>query len=343
MPDTSYRTSTRSIEVLLATYNGARFLQQQIDSVLAQSYPDVCITARDDNSTDRTSDLLDQAIAANPDRIRRLPMDGATGSAKSNFLRLMTASSAPYVALCDQDDVWLPQKLEQSMDAMLALERQHGPLIPLLVFTDLTIVDRDLQVVHPSFWEHQHIQAERISSLPNLLAQNVVTGCTALLNRALVERCLQMPSSVFMHDGWIALNACIFGKATALHTPTVLYRQHDSNVVGAVQHARPKLIPNWRQHGQRRNYWERAERQAEALLEVHSTDLPPAQRATLEAYVRCEHSPSRWARVATWLRGGFFQKGLRPNLATLWYLWDMKAAKQLDSAARQANAPEQRR
>lgn len=343
MSDIPCRTSTRSIEVLLATYNGARFLQQQIDSVLAQSYPDVCITARDDSSTDGTADLLDRAITANPDRVRRLPTDGATGNAKSNFLRLMTASTAPYVALCDQDDVWLPQKLEQCMDAMLVLERQHGPSIPLLVFTDLTIVDRDLQVLHPSFWEHQHIQAGRIGMLPNLLAQNVVTGCTTLLNRALVERCLQMPSTVFMHDGWIALNACIFGKAAALHTPTVLYRQHDNNVVGAVQHARPKLIPSWRQHSQRRKYWERSERQAEALLEVHGTDLPPAQYATLQAYVRCERSPNRWARVVTWLRGRFFQKGLRPNLATLWYLWDMKAAKKLDSTAQQANKPEQRR
>lgn len=328
--NTSSPTSQPLVEILLATYNGERYLQPQIDSLLGQSYRPIRVLARDDGSSDGTAAILDRTASTHPDLFHRLPTEKPSGSAKANFLRLMAGSTAPYVALSDQDDVWLPNKLEQSMDAMHALEQQHGVAVPLLVFTDLTVVNRDLQVVHPSFWAHQHIQADRIATLRYLLAQNVVTGCTALLNRALVERCLQMPSAVFMHDWWIALNACIFGHSTALHTPTVLYRQHDSNVVGAVQHARPKLIPSWRQHGERRKQWEMGERQAEALLEVHGADLPSSERHMLQAYVRCETSPSRWVRVATWLRYHFFQKGLRPNLAILWYLWDMDAAKRQD-------------
>ncbi len=315
------------IQVLLATYNGQRFLQAQIDSIFAQTYRDVTILARDDGSTDETAAILHANASAHLGRLRQMPTGEPSGSAKDNFLRLMDASTAPYVALADQDDVWLPDKLECSMDAMQDLERRHGTTVPLLVFSDLAVVNESLQEVHPSFWAQQHIKPNRIHDLAPLLAQNVVTGCTALLNRALVERCLSMPQNVYMHDWWIALNACAFGHSSVLRRPTVLYRQHEHNVIGARTYPKPKLVPNWRNHGMRRIHWETRERQAEAMLQVHDAAIPPEKRRVLLDYVRCETSPSRLVRVFTWLRHGFFQTGLRPNLAMLWYLWDMAAAK----------------
>lgn len=319
------------VEILLATYNGERFLQEQIDSLLSQTYRPVRVLARDDGSTDATVAILNRASQVHPEIFRQLPTGTPTGNAKWNFLLLMKASSAPYVALSDQDDVWLPDKVSASMAAMAALEQQYGAAVPLLVFTDLTVVDQELNVVHSSFWANQNIDADRIGQLRHVLAQNVVTGCTALMNRALVDRCTEMPDAVFMHDWWIALNACIFGHGKALPVATMLYRQHGGNLVGAVEHSAPKLIPSWRKHSERRKQWEMGERQAEALLAVHGEALPAEPRRILQAYVRCETSPSRFTRVATWLRYRFFQKGLRPNMAILWYLWDMSAAKRGDA------------
>lgn len=320
--------SVPEIQVLLATYNGAEYLQQQIDSVLAQTYPNLQLLARDDGSRDRTRDLLEQAVAAHPDRIRLMPPEEGTGNAKWNFMRLMQASTAPYVALCDQDDVWLPDKLERCMKVMRQLEQRFGAEVPLLVFTDLKVVDRELHEIDPSFWAHQHIDADRIGSLPYMLAQNVVTGCTSLMNRALVERSLTMTDAAYMHDWWIALTVCTFGHAQALHQPTVLYRQHGANVVGAAIHGKRNLIPKLRYHEKRREQWEMGAQQAIAFLNVHKATLPPEARRIFEAYRRCETSTSRVERVYTFLRYGFFQKGLRPNLAMLWYLWDMDAARQ---------------
>lgn len=321
-----------SIEVLLATYNGQCFLQAQIDSLLSQTYTDLTILAGDDGSTDDTLTILREIAAAHPHRLRLLPPQKPSGSAKENFLRLMAASTAPYVALSDQDDVWLPDKLTASMEAMQTLEQQHGTDVPLLVFSDLTVVDEHLQQVHPSFWVQQHIKPDRIHHLAPLLAQNVVTGCTALMNRALVRRCLTMPPEVYMHDWWIALNACVFGHSYVLHRPTVLYRQHEHNVIGARTYPKPKLVPSWRYHRMRRIHWETRERQAEAMLQVHGTAMPLDKLHILQDYVRCETSPNRLVRVFTWLRRGYFQTGLRPNLAIFWYLWDMAAAKR-DSGA----------
>jgi len=127
------------IQVLIATYNGARFIAQQIDSVLAQTYPNFTILASDDGSSDATLSILHDYAARYPERIRVLP-SAKTGNPKWNFMRLMEASTAPYVAFCDQDDVWLPNKLTLTMQTMQQLVARHGDKTPLLVFTALSMI-----------------------------------------------------------------------------------------------------------------------------------------------------------------------------------------------------------
>jgi glycosyltransferase involved in cell wall biosynthesis len=321
------------VEVLLATFNGERHLREQVESLLNQAGVEVSILARDDGSQDATCSILTEISRTCPEKLRLMAAGAPTGSAKWNFLRLMKASTGSYVALADQDDVWLPDKLSRSAQAMAELERQYGPSVPLLVFTDLRIVGEHLDELHASFWNHQGLDARRIASLRHLLAQNVLAGCTALMNRALVECSVDMPEEAYMHDWWIALAACAFGHARALHTRTVLYRQHGSNAVGAIVNGEMSLFPRPRYHEKRREQWERSAHQAMAFLALHRDKLTASQVRTLEAYRRCETSPSRLVRVFSYLRHGLFLKGLRPNLARLWYLWDMKAAKGADYPA----------
>jgi glycosyltransferase involved in cell wall biosynthesis len=318
------------VQVLLATYNGERFLRQQIDSILGQSYQPLTILARDDGSRDGTVSILQEYAQRMPDRFTLLPRDAPTGNAKWNFLRLMEESAAQYVACADQDDLWLPDKISRSMEAMQRLEQEHGETGPLLVFTDLRVVNDRLEPIHPSLWGHMDVDPASIRKLSNLLTQNVVTGCTMLLNRPLTELATRMGGGAFMHDWWIALLTCAFGNAAYLSEPSVLYRQHQGNVLGAGQRAKDRLIPRWRFHAMRRIQWENSERQAEAFLAVHGDALGQEQRRLLEAYTLCETSPNRITRTFTMIRNRFFLNRLRANLAILWYLWDMKAAKRLD-------------
>ncbi len=140
------------IDILLATYNGAAFLNQQLGSVENQTHRNWRLIVRDDGSTDKTPGIIEAFRARHPDKVVVLRDDDGNLGLVRNFSRLMEHAGAGYVAFCDQDDVWKPEKLELSLQKMRSLETEHGPERPLLVVTDLSVVDEDLQVVHLSFW-----------------------------------------------------------------------------------------------------------------------------------------------------------------------------------------------
>jgi hypothetical protein len=315
------------VQVLLGTFNGARFVREQIESILAQTYQPLQILARDDGSTDETRAILEDYAARIPERFALMPSSSATGNAKFNFMRLLAAADAPYIAFADQDDVWLPEKIERTMREMQRLEEAHSRDWPLLVFTDLRVVNDRLETLHDSFWASQKIRPGHIHSLRRLVMQNVVTGCTMLINRALQQASLPMPTEAFMHDWWIALIAATQGSSSFLRETTVLYRQHGGNVLGAPTPPPVTGIPKFRQHQQRRRYWEITEHQANALRQLKGDYLKESDRKLLDRHRRCEVGTSRLARVANLLLGGFFVNGLRSNLALLWYLLDMDQTK----------------
>jgi glycosyltransferase involved in cell wall biosynthesis len=294
--------------------------------VLAQDYPSLEILARDDGSTDGTQAILEAYAQREPKRLLLLRDGESSGSAKENFRRLLMASTAPYVCLCDQDDVWLPHKVSASMQAMQALEAVHGPDRSLLVFSDLTVVDERLRTLHRSFWQQAGLDPRNIHRLRSALSENVVTGCTALLNRNLLELAVTMPPEAPMHDRWIALLAAALGYSAFLREPTVLYRQHRANVIGA--RLESDTLASMAKRSQdstgRVAQWWTSQHVAAALLRLHGERLQPAQRRLLAAYLRCGRSPHRLVRVATLLRHGFFRRGWLRNLATLWVLWRLK-------------------
>lgn len=229
---TEVRSEPR-IDILLATYNGAAFLEEQIDSILRQSHENWRLLVRDDGSTDRTVEILEQSAKDHPDKILLIADNDGNLGCTGNFNRLMERSTAEYVALCDQDDVWLAHKLAASMERMQVLERDHGPETPVLVHTDLRTVDRSLKIIGPSLWQYQGLNPADANDFGRLLIHNVVTGCSMLINRALKERALPIPAEAKVHDWWIALVASAFGTTGAVSAPTALYRQHGSNVMGA--------------------------------------------------------------------------------------------------------------
>ena len=219
------------LTILLATFNGSRFIREQIDSLLAQTYKDFEILVHDDGSSDGTVGIIDAYIAKYPDKIRRIDAP-VTGSAQANFSFLLSKTDSDYIMFCDQDDIWFPQKVEKSVAAITAAEEQYGKDTPLLVHSDLTVTDERMKTVSRSFFQYQKLDAGRVS-LPHLLVQNCVTGCTVTINRALKVRSGEIPKECAMHDWWLALVAVIFGKIVFLDEPLIYYRQHGANRVGA--------------------------------------------------------------------------------------------------------------
>ena len=318
------------IEVLLATFNGARFLRSQIESILGQSWQALRILARDDGSTDETGNLLAEYAERFPKRFRVLATDEPTGSAKLNFKKLLGHSTARWVAFADQDDVWRPEKLQLCAAAMERLEHKYGMDKPLLIFSDLEIVSETLETIHHSFWAHEGFVPATAHRLERLLLQNVVTGCTMLINRPLVEMAEHMPPEALMHDQWIALLACLFGKADSLPQPLVRYRQHADNVVGASRRMTLRRIMRGLSNKGRDTQWKLSERQAVALQQSSAQgrtlpSLTAAHSKTICAFVRSGGSPHRLTRILTAIRYGIVYSSLRRTLTWIWYLWNKEA------------------
>lgn len=223
-----------SLQILLATYKGGRFLREQLDSLFRQTYADWQILARDDGSPDDTVAILREYAAKHPGRLALIE-DGETRlGACRNFGRLLEQSSAPYVMFCDQDDVWKEDKIEKTLGLLRNAESRY-PGKAVAVHTDLTVVDTELNVIAESFWSYEKLSPAWADRLPSLAVQNVLTGCTMAINAQARKLCLPVPPEAVMHDWWIALKVCQAGVIEALPEQTILYRQHNLNDVGAKQ------------------------------------------------------------------------------------------------------------
>lgn len=223
-----------SVAIVLATYNGAAYVEAQVRSLQAQDFKGWQLFARDDGSTDSTAAGLER-LASEDKRITLLesgPRLGVVG----NFGQLMLhahRAGADYVFPCDQDDVWQSTKMSRMLALIARLEAEHGRGVPLLVHSDLEVVDEDLRRIHPSFLRYQGIGHEDVSPIQVLLVQNFVTGCASLLNRPLLDLGLPIPDDSIMHDWWLAECAAAGGFIGFIPEATILYRQHAANQVGA--------------------------------------------------------------------------------------------------------------
>lgn len=234
------------VDILLAAYNGEKYISEQLESILHQTCSDIRILIRDDGSTDHTPDIIRAYEQREPGRIHVFENHPATGSAKANFFRLLQDADSEYIMFCDQDDIWNSDKVELTLNRMRELEVEAASeqkagnkragvqtQIPLLVHTDLNVVDEKGKLLAASFQQYMNLPVEK--SLRRLIIQNYVTGCTVMINRCLAEymKRAEQLEHVLMHDHWAALIATVFGKTAYLDIPTMGYRQHGNNSVGA--------------------------------------------------------------------------------------------------------------
>ncbi|MHB8117028.1 MAG: glycosyltransferase family 2 protein [Acidithiobacillus ferrivorans] len=218
------------VDILLATYNGSSYIDEFFYSIAGQSYSEWRLIIRDDGSTDDTLYKV-KRFADNHRSKVVLIEDGDNLGIIGNFAELMASSSAQYVFFADQDDVWLPDKIENTMTFASGIEGIDG--MPVLIHTDLKVVNESLGIISESLWQYQGLYAQRGKLLKDVMVQNVVTGCAMMVNRQLLELSLPIPANVRMHDWWLAMVACALGRIYFIPKQTILYRQHGGNDTGA--------------------------------------------------------------------------------------------------------------
>ena len=222
-----------STAVLLTAWNGEAWLPELLSSLQAQTDPDFVVRMQDDGSEDGTVSLL-RDIADRDARFLFASEQGKHLGAAGNFISLIRQSKDDYVLLCDQDDIWEPEKIARLKEAMSDLEAQWGKDTPLMVHSDCSLISEEGEKLEDSFFRHQGWDPAAVT-LPPLLVQNNVTGCTLIMNAPLRELVAghARAKELFMHDWFIALTAASFGKIAFVNAPLTRYRQHGGNTIGA--------------------------------------------------------------------------------------------------------------
>lgn len=229
VPLQTKRVAIPNTVVALATYNGAAWLQEQLDSILAQTVS-CTILIRDDGSTDGTRDIIKTNCQRHKNIIWVSDCNARLGP-QGNFFSLMEAALKHpnwlYLCFADQDDLWMPEKIQLQTSAL-----ENSGNKPSLCCCDLELIDENGKMLAPSF-RYQQGYGKPIPYLGNLLVENQYPGCSMMLNRKLVESSLPAPANSLMHDWWVALVAAATGSITVMPQVLVSYRQHSQNVLGA--------------------------------------------------------------------------------------------------------------
>src|SRR6476660_618561 len=226
----------RKILILLAAYNGEEYLSEQIQSIQRQTIFTWTLLVRDDGSEDNSKDIIEE-FAAKDSRIRLVDDEHEGRGTTKNFATLMQvalAEVADAIFFADQDDIWLPHKLSRQLKSLQEMEEQYSPGTPLLCYSDLEVVDEHLHQIHPSFMRYEKLRHEPDNPIHVLLTQNLVTGCSVVINRALLELATPIPTGITLHDWWLAICAAACGRIGYIDQPLVQYRQHPRNQIGAM-------------------------------------------------------------------------------------------------------------
>jgi len=216
------------INILMATYNGRRYVAKQVESILNQTYKDFRLIISDDNSTDSTLKILEEYEAK--DKRIEIYRQGKNLGVVANFEFLIGKVRSEYFMFADQDDVWNPDKIEKTLKKM---EETNSDL----VYTDLEVVDSRLRQIAPSYWSLKGLdyRIKKYNNFESLYLNNFVTGCTMLVKSKWINEFMPLPKSskYVLHDYWIALIISQTGKITYLDEPTLKYRQHTNNKIGS--------------------------------------------------------------------------------------------------------------
>lgn len=301
-----------TVAILMATYNGEKYIEEQITSIISQTYENWILFIRDDDSQDGTINVIKKYQELYPGKIVLVDeINEHAGGAKKNFALLhewvSSAYKFNYFMFCDQDDYWLPGKIEQAITRMKAEEEKCAR--PILIHTDLIVVDDKLDEIDKSYVHYRSINAG-VKQLNRLLIQNNVTGCTMFWNKELNSLIGDMNEDrIVMHDWWIALIASTLGDIIFIDTPQIMYRQHGNNVVGATKVLSFRFI---KMRLKNLDHVKKTLRdpimQAILLEEKLSNQLAPKHKKVVKEFCSL-NKRNKVSRILCLIKNGFYKQG----------------------------------
>lgn len=214
------------ISIAMATYNGEKYLEKQLNSILNQSHKNIEIIICDDVSKDSTIDIINNYIKKYS-FIKLFKNEKNLGYVK-NFEKAINLCDSQYITLCDQDDIWEVNKLEIQLKEIKKQEKLY-PRSPILIHSDLSMIDKDCKTFNTSYFKYRKYKLKKEKDLSHILGPCGVMGNTILFNKKLKNKILPFPPYIENHDYWISLINEIFGKRITLDSKLVKYRIHISN------------------------------------------------------------------------------------------------------------------
>jgi len=300
--------------IVMSTYNGENYLKDQLDSLFSQTYKNFKIVVRDDGSSDNTLKIL-ETYDGNMEILGSQKNIYVKKSFSTLLKYALKNNDNNYFMFCDQDDIWEKDKIEKTLKQMKEMEKTYGD-IPLLVHTDLQVVDEKLKALNESFWKYEKINPN-CNDLNRLLMQNTITGCTVMINRKLSELALPIPNECIMHDWWMGLVASQFGKILFIDEGLIKYRQHDSNSIGAKGFSYKtiflKAYKNFYKNELYLKYLQINIEQAKIFLERYKDSLDSETIRMLKDFIGIE-SKSFWQKRKILVRYKFFKQGFIRNI-----------------------------
>lgn len=302
------------LAILLATYNGEKYISDQIQSLLCQQAVELEIFISDDGSTDDTPKIIQEYSEKYPEIIHILKNDDKLGGACKNFLSLVKRVDADLYMFCDQDDVWNADKVKRSLD--LYMER-NCDFEPALIHTDLKVVDKDLNIINDSYMGFMR-KPKFLSWKQYLVENNNVVGCTMLINRKLADYYKHnfdyiIVENVLMHDSFFAILAALVGKIVYLDESTIKYRQHEKNTVGAIkpENGLTVVLKKLQKLNQFKELQRKKELHIKEVLKCINEKNPKISIS--EAYVNLKDK-GKLFRIIWLIKNGILRKGIKRNI-----------------------------
>lgn len=306
------------VDVVMSTYNGEKYVKEQIESVLNNQGCEVFLHIFDDGSQDYTMEILKEYKKQYP-RLITVQQNEHNLGVTNSFLRgiqtvMENNHEAQYFMCCDQDDVWNNDKIKKTLKRMKQMEQRFGEERPILVFTDASVTDDQLNELQSSFYKSQYYQINKLD-LPHLLMENKCIGCTTMINRSYEPYLLQLPKQARYHDWWLALIAATFGNISFLPRQTMRYRQHSNNVVGGAKFSSyfTNRIKNLKT--QKLSLLEN-KKQAEEFLLIFKDTLSIHKKSVIELFIQV-YQMSWLKQRYVLIHEGYLKSGIVRNLGLL--------------------------
>lgn len=306
--------------IVLCTYNAQKYLQRQLESIENNSETQWLLHVYDDQSTDNTIELIKEFKKKYSDGKIRININENKKGAWKNFLCGIRdvqnlISEEDYVMLCDQDDIWNPSKIKDTYMGMQLLENQHGKAVPLLVSSDVTLVDAEENILAESYAKRNKFNVAH-KDLSHVVMENHVQGCTIMFNKKLADMITDIPRDATMHDVWLNLIATAFGYTGYVREQTMLYRDYEKSVTGHNFTYFEDIKSKFSKLDQQRKIVLEPIPMYKELLRIYGCDMPDKVKDIFESYIGFENN-SFFKKRYDIIRLGMWKTGLARNLGLL--------------------------